>query len=368
MVVCLLIASIGVWLSVPLSAHAQASGSTPPESGRALFESSCAACHASNGAGAPVNVVGFDTPLPDFTDCSFATPEADVDWLAVAHQGGPVRAFDRRMPAFGDALAEEELLRIIQYIRGFCTDRAWPMGELNLPRPLVTEKAFPENEAVLTTTVTRSGLVGNTFLYEQRFGPRNQFEIAVPIDFRQSGGGGWTKGLGDLAVAVKRVLFHSADTGTIFSVAGELVLPTGSEGRGLGKGVTVFEPYVALGQILPSDSFVQVQAGVELPSSRVRASTEAFFRTAYGMTFMEARFGRSWTPIVEMVAVRELTGVGRTQWDAVPQMQVSLSRRQHILANAGIRLPVSQRDGRGAQFIMYLLWDWFDGGFFEGWR
>lgn len=368
--VCLA-AAIVVWLGAPLSVHARASGTTQPaQTGKLLYEAGCAACHGANGAGAPVSSLGFDTPVPDFTDCSFATPEADVDWFAVAHQGGPVRAFDRKMPAFGDALSNEDLVRIIKHIRGFCADEAWPRGELNLPRPLLTEKAFPENEAVVTTTVamTRSGAVGNTFLYEQRFGARNQFEVALPIALQQSDAGGWSRGLGDIAVALKRVLFHSFDTGTIFSAAGELILPTGNEHLGLGSGVTIFEPYLALGQILPSDSFVQVQAGLELPASRADASNEAFLRTAYGRTFIEGRFGRSWTPMIELVAARELGDRGTTHWDAVPQMQVSLNKRQHILLNAGIQIPVNRREQRSTRLLIYLLWDWFDGGFFDGWR
>jgi hypothetical protein len=51
----------------------------------------------------------------------------------------------------------------------------------------------------------------------------------------------------------------------------------------------------------------------------------------------------------------------------LPQMQVTLSRRQHIAASAGIRLPVNLPRGDRALFA-YLLWDWFDGGPFEGWR
>jgi hypothetical protein len=49
-------------------------------------------------------------------------------------------------------------------------------------------------------------------------------------------------------------------------------------------------------------------------------------------------------------------------------MQVSLSKRQHILAAGGIRIPVSARDGRHVQVLTYLLWDWFDGGLRDGWR
>jgi mono/diheme cytochrome c family protein len=339
-------------------------------SGRELYEWSCAACHGADGRGAPQSLVGFDTPLPDFTDCAFATPEADLDWIAVAHQGGPARAFDRRMPAFGEALTDEEIRRTIDHVRSFCGDEAWPRGELNLPRPLVTEKAFPENEAVLTTTIDASGIgaVGNTFLYEQRIGARTQFEVAVPLNFQERGAGGWSRGLGDAAVALKRVLFHSFGAGTILSAAGELILPTGKETRGLGKGVTVFEPYVAFGQILPSDSFLQLQAGLELSTNRTRAANEAFWRASLGRTFVENGFDRSWSPMIELLAARELGEGAATHWDVLPQMQVSLSRRQHVLVNAGVQVPLDDRDGRSTRIVVYLLWDWFDGGFFDGWR
>lgn len=354
------------WLLTASSATAQPSRSPVERSGRDLYDASCAACHSTDGTGAPRSVVGFDTPLPDFTDCSFATPEADADWLAVAHQGGPVRAFDRRMPAFGEALSTAELTRIIQYIRGFCSEHAWPRGELNLPRPLVTEKAFPENEAVYTLS-TASGVISNELLYERRLGARTQWELVVPIDARDSGTG-WQHGLGDVAFALKHVLFHDLDRGRILSAAGEIIFPTGKEDRGLGTGATLFEPFVAFGQLLPSDRFLQAQAGFELSTNQSLTSHEAFWRLAYGRSFFQRNFGRAWTPMIELVAARELEEGERTHWDIVPQMQVSLSRRQHVLVNAGLQVPLNERSGRSTRFIAYLLWDWFDGGFLDGWR
>lgn len=69
-----------------------------------------------------------------------------------------------------------------------------------------------------------------------------------------------------------------------------------------------------------------------------------------------------------MLGAAELTSGGETTWDLVPQMQVSLSRRQHIMVSAGVRVRINGRDERGTAFLSYLLWDWFDGGFFDGWR
>ena len=72
-----------------LAAPAAAPGQSLPESldARELYGTACAACHGPDGRGIEPSVLGFDTPLPDFTDCSFATPEPDVDWMAVMHSG-----------------------------------------------------------------------------------------------------------------------------------------------------------------------------------------------------------------------------------------------------------------------------------------
>jgi hypothetical protein len=312
--------------------------------------------------------VGFDIPLPDFSDCGFASREPDGDWLGVVQQGGPVRAFDRMMPAFGDALTEEETLRILGHVRTFCGDGSWPRGELNLPRPLVTEKAFPEDESVVTVTIDAEamGAVTTKFVHEKRFGARSQIEVAVPFTFSERASGSWRGGVGDMSVGFKRVLLHSLDSGSILSVTGEVVFPTGDAEGGFGNGVTIFEPFVTYGQILPRDSFVQFQGGFEFPADRDRAD-EAFWRTAVGKTFTQGSFGRSWTPMVEMLAVRDLASGALTRWDAVPQVQVSLPTRQHILLDVGVRTPLNDRTGRSTAIVVYLLWDWFDGGLFDGW-
>jgi mono/diheme cytochrome c family protein len=356
-------------LSVAASSGAQ-TRPRPGRSGAELYAAACAACHGNDGTGADVSRVGFDTPLPDFTDCSFATREPFADWFAIAHSGGPVRAFDKRMPAFGEALSEAELERTVDHVQRFCADDAWPRGELNLPRPLVTEKAYPEDEAVVTTLVSTGDTrqISNVFLYERRFGARTQAEIAVPVAAQRGIGGDWQRGLGDVAFAVKRVLAHSLRRGSIVSVSGEVVLPTGKETQGLGKGTTVFEPFLTFGQLLPRNGFLHAQAGVELPRHRDVAEREGFWRLALGQTFEQGQFGRAWSPMIELLGARELESGATTNWDVLPQVQVTLSRRQHIMINGGIRVPLSNRSDRDVQVLTYLLWDWYDGGFLDGWR
>ena len=341
-----------------------------PETGQGLYQIGCAKCHGNDGRGVDLSTVGFDIPLPDFSDCSFASREQDADWLAVAHQGGPVRGFSSSMPAFGEAFSIEQIQRTTDFIRSFCTDPVWPRGELNLPRALVTEKAYPEDEAVWTTAVTTEGegAVINEIVYERRFGARNQIELKLPLGVQQTiSGGDWNGGVGDLAVGVKRALFHGLEEGSIVSVGAEAVLPTGDEDQGFGKGTVVFEPFVAFGQILPADAFLHAQAGLEVPAGESdTAEQEAFWRLVVGRTFTPQPWGRTWSPMLEVLATMELEE-GAVDWDLLPQIQVSLNKRQHILANIGVRVPATNAATRDTAILFYILWDWFDGGLSDGW-
>jgi hypothetical protein len=306
-------------------------------------------------------------PVPDFTSCNFATREPDADWIAVAHRGGPVRGFSPLMPAFGDALTTAQLQKIMDYVRSMCTDDDWPRGELNLPRPLFTEKAYPEDEAVWTTDVDveNETTVLNEVVYEQRLGARNQLELVVPIGFRERPDGTWSGGaLGDVAVGVKRALYHNLDRGSIVSLTGEVLLPSGNEDLGFGAGTTTFEPFASFGQLLPANGFLHLQAGAEIPATR--STQEVFVRGALGKSVTQGRWGRTWSPMVEVLGARELESGASMQWDLAPQMQVTLNTRQHVMLNVGVRIPLDDAE-RDTRITVYLLWDWFDGGFFEGW-
>ena len=74
---------IAVSLFLPSAAAAQAD--SRDSKGEAVYQAACAACHGPDGRGLTEERVGFDTPIPDFTDCSFATP-------------GAGRRLDRRRP------------------------------------------------------------------------------------------------------------------------------------------------------------------------------------------------------------------------------------------------------------------------------
>jgi mono/diheme cytochrome c family protein len=365
----------GVWCSAHLFAGAPQSTAAVSrlrlDTGKEIFEAACIGCHGPGATGQPPDTLGFEPPatFPDFSDCNGSTRERTWDWRAIIHEGGPRRGFSEIMPSFGDALTLEQIDKVMAYLREQCPDPAWPLGELNLPRPLFTEKAFPEDEWVFETAVdtTGDGAVANRIIYEKRFGARNQLELAVPFSFEKQSSE-WAGGVGDVVAGYKRVLFTSPASGSILSAVGEASLPTGHEARGLGLGVPKFETFAAFGQILPGFSFVQAQVGAEFPTDTERAPRAVFGRLALGKSLAEERgFGRLWTPMVEILADREFETLARTNWDIVPQFQVSLNRRQHVRVNIGIRQPLNNTEGRSTQLAVYALWDFFDGGLRDGW-
>jgi mono/diheme cytochrome c family protein len=352
-----------------------------PRGGAEVWEAACAACHGADGAGQPRAVLGFDVPVPDLRDCTFATSEPTADWFAVVHEGGRVRGLDRMMPAYGGAVSDEEIARVVEYARGFCRDLPeWPLGDLNLPRALFTEKAFPENEVVLTSTIglRGPGSVMSELIYEKRLGARSMIELAVPfgvLNLDDASGGvsgmapvGWTAGIGDLGAAFKHALVHSMRTGSILSFGLDVSVPTGRADRGLGTGVTVLGPFLAYGQLLPAGGFVQAHAGADLPVDFDTANPEIFWRALVGWSLVPSRFGRMYSPMLEVLGARELRASDAAViWDLAPQMQVTLNRRKHIRVNVGALVPVNRTEGRHVQLGTYLLWDFYEGSPLKGW-
>ena len=144
-------------------------------------------------------------------------------------------------------------------------------------------------------------------------------------------------------------------------------MPSGDPDRGFGKGTAVLEPYILFGKMLPRDAFIHFQGAVELPVEK-GYEDELVLRSAIGRTWTtNGPWGRAWTPMVELVGAKELAGGASAEWNVVPQLQVTLNARQHIMANFGFSVPVTESSTRDTQFVFYFLWDWFDGGLTEGW-
>ena len=175
-------------------------------------------------------------------------------------------------------------------------------------------------------------------------------------------------GIGDIGFAWKQNLLANVDSGTILTVLGEMVLPTGNARYGLGTGSMAFETHALFAQTLPDDFVFQGQVFGSFPV-RQGLANEVGWHLNIGKTFAEDEgYGRAWTPMLELLGAHEFANGTKVDWDIVPQMQVSLSRRQHILFNAGARIPLNETSVRNTQFVFYFIWDWYDGGLFkDGW-
>jgi mono/diheme cytochrome c family protein len=369
-------------ISIVCAAVSSVAGQTPAgaqpaasklklDTGKQIYEAGCVACHGPDGRGQSQNLAGFERPetFPDFSDCPTSTVEPDVQWRAIITNGGSARAFSQIMPSFKDLLTPEQIVKVVDHLRSLCTDDTWPRGNLNLPRPMVTEKAFPESETVVTAGINARGTPGiaSAALYERRIGASAMIEVIVPFDFTNDGRS-WGSAFGDLALGYKQKLFHSVRRGSIFSVGGEIAAPTGNTTLGTGGESTLFEGFAAFGQILPGSSFLQVHTGFELPAHPDDVPRAYYLRTALGKTFStDGGLGRRWSPMVEFIADRELVSGAATNWDIVPEVQIPMSKRMHILGSIGFRIPANNTAGRQKQVLFYVLWDWMDGGLLQGW-
>jgi len=341
------------------------------DTGKEIYQAGCVSCHGPDGAGQPQHLAGFEPPatFPDFTDCPTSTVEPDVQWRAIVNHGGPARAFSQIMPSFKDLLTAEQIDKVIGYLRSLCTEPKWPQGDLNLPRPIVTEKAFPENETVVTTSFNAEGTAGVSVaaIYEHRLGSSAMWEVQIPYAFTNDSEN-WSAAFGDLALGYKQKVFHSLDTGSIVSVGGELIAPTGNPAIGTGGESTIFEVFGAYGQLFRGNSFLQLHTGIELPAHPDKIARAYYLRTAIGKSFATwGGLGRRWTPMVEFVGDRELVSGATANWDVIPEIQMPLSKRMHILASLGVKLPANNTEDRPKQIMFYLLWDWMDGPLTQGW-
>jgi mono/diheme cytochrome c family protein len=334
----------------PAAAYAGQVAAIPSSTGE-LYSAWCAKCHAEDGSGR-VAVSTVKTPPRDFADCRLSSPEPDADWELVTAQGGPPAGMSSEMPAYGELLDAERIRGLIAHLRKFCKETGWPSGNLNFPRAMFTEKAFPENEVVILPVIAHVAGEPTTFrlrsVYERRFGRRAHGEIGVPIESlvadRRS------TGVGDITVAGKYVLHTNRATTSIVTGGLEVVLPTGVVGRSFGSGPAVFEPYLASGVAI-GRTVVQGQLKLELPASAVWAQHETVYNFSLGHTLDDRP--SAWTFGVELNGIEKDVAV-------TPQARKALTRTGALAAAAGVRIPLNNRSTQPVRYVGYVLWEYLD--------
>ena len=195
---------------------------------------------------------------------------------------------------------------------------------------------------VLTNTITRGTepSVGNELVYERRFGARNQIEAVVPST-RPNQKIGWQTGLGDVALAFRRTVYANIRSGSIAAAGGEVALPDRRRGSRAWQRLPRLR---TVRDVRPGAAAELVPAGARGPRDSVgQRQGHARGVSADGAwaspTCRIAGFGRSWSPQVELLWARPFGE--RSEWDLVPQLQVSLSKIQHVVVAAGVRVPLN---------------------------
>jgi mono/diheme cytochrome c family protein len=321
--------------------------------GKLMYDAWCARCHGNDGKG-PADGVELDTPVPDFTDCSFTSREPRKDWLAVILHGGPARGLSMTMPSWGEAISEDQAEAIITHIKTFCTEPDWPEGELNFRRAQVTGKAFPENEILIIPSFTSSGSPSSTstLVYESRVGRTGQWEVAVPLVTRTGG-----TGLGDIELAGKYALWYDTGSLSILSVGVEMVLPTGSTASNFGGGTMKLAPFVAAAKGA-GNTFLQSSIKLERPL-RAGHSSELQYDLAWTVPLTSEKRGIH--PIIEIHGITDLSH-SSTTFFVTPQVYVALPKRGHVAVSLGAQIPLGPQKPFDYRILGFFLWEYADGG------
>jgi mono/diheme cytochrome c family protein len=327
-----------------------------------IYRDACAACHGIDGRGAPAGT-RIDVPLPDFSDCNFITREGDGNWRYLLAHGGEGLGLSSQMPAFGDVLTDAQLQATLDYIRSFCHDPRWPRGELNFRRLLITDKAYPEDEAVLVQEFNkgRNGVRdwSTELSVEHRIGARGQVEFAAPLAVHDVTHGATTAGIGDVTLAYKQVVYADQPTMTIASVGLDLVLPTGDRDRGLGDGTVSIEPSLLAGKEI-APIVIQGQILGIAPVDEQRADRGVSYRLA--LSYPLSPLKSAWVPSVEVEALQNVTARQHNLF-VTPQVYKGLSKRGHLALAVGAQIPVAgDTDPFDYRLLAFFLWDYADGG------
>lgn len=129
-------------------------------------------------------------------------------------------------------------------------------------------------------------------------------------------------------------------------------------------------PYLAFGKILNEHWTLQSSSRLKLDLEDSDQSSAEFAGVVH---WLHTEKPRSIFPGLELVAevpFERGSGPDRkdaVQWSVLPQARIGLNKRGNIALNTGLELPLNDHDRYDWRAYVYFIWDFADGGLFEGW-
>lgn len=324
-------AALALWLA----------GQAPADSGALLYRAWCTKCHGPGGQGPAAPTTRLEVPPADLKGCKGSTAETEDRWVAIVTRGGAAFGLSLDMPAYSEAGTPAEIRAVVRYARSLCGEPGWPPGELNFPRAFLAEKAYPEDEVVITNRAREQ-----EFIYEHRLGKRFQVEASA-----RSALDGEPNSFDGVTGALKYNAWYSPRRRAIASVGLEATPPLGRQD------LWEVEPFLAFGA-RPADALV-VQGEVVGTWEETEGVSAFSYRLGVGR-----EIGRV-VPMLE--AGWAVPAVGERTLSFYPQMWVQLSRLGHVAASLGAELPAVGPEPRHPRLIAFVLWDFGDAPLFRGW-
>jgi mono/diheme cytochrome c family protein len=326
------------------------------EAGRQIYATQCAVCHGSNGKpDADSDIVkGLGVMPADFSDPLFNSREPVEDWEMVIKHGGHALGLSEHMPAQGTALSDEQIEDVAAYIKSTVDTLAYPPGEMNLMLPIRTKKAFPEDEFVYVGRYEDQdgdNSLKQVLEFEKRVGKAGQ--VIVELVHESEGD---VSELAEAEIGYKQALSFSKSH--ILSAAAVWAIPVEADGDG------ELQTYLAYGKVLSDSWILQSSLRLKFP---FEGASEGEAELAGIVHYTHSPWPRHVFPALEVTATNPFrSSNGDLEWTVMPQIRIGLTRGGHVALNLGVEVPLSDQSW-DRRYYATLLWDFADGGFFQGW-
>lgn len=341
---------------------ASAQGSPDTWDTPTLYSRACAACHGADGSGLPEdhpNYANFDPPPADLTDPLFNSREPAADWALVIKYGGARLGLSQQMPGYEAALSDEQIDDLVGHLKTLADTSRYPPGDLNFLRPILTTKAFPEDEALIINGFERSesenaDLLLTTLYYGFRFGARFQGEVKANHINPQAE----RSELEEIELGFKWAFYDNLEKQVIWALGLETAIPIeddSSEERLI--------PYFSVAKgISDSVTFQGTLRASVFASDLDRGAA----RLSGIFHWMPSIWPRSVSPALEFAITEPLQSGADSEISLIPQLYAGLSKGGHVAFSAGVQIPLSDADYK-YRVRTFLLWDIADGPFWRGW-